>query len=133
MSNRRDYRASKAALFDGFDNIEEGGIRASSSYSRNIDDHTNDKAINSLEDRVSFLKKLTGDIHGEVESHNRMLDRMGNEMDASRGIMAGTMDRFKIVLEKKSSRRMCKLVAYFVVSFFVIYYFIRVFRFFMNG
>ncbi|KAH7844349.1 hypothetical protein Vadar_027101 [Vaccinium darrowii] len=73
-----DYRASKAALFDSFDNIEEGGIRASSSYSQNIDDHTNDKAIKSLEDRVSFLKK-------------------GNEMDASRGIMAGTMDRFKIV------------------------------------
>jgi len=70
----RDCRASKAALFDGFDNIEEGGIQASSSYSRSIDDHTNDKAINSLEDRVSFLKKFTGDIHGEVESHNCMLD-----------------------------------------------------------
>ncbi|KAI8561035.1 hypothetical protein RHMOL_Rhmol04G0304700 [Rhododendron molle] len=144
-----DYRASKAALFDGIDNIEEGGIRASSSYSREIDDHTNDKALDSLEDRVSFLKRLTGDIHGEVENHNRMLDRMGTKMDATRGIMSGTMDRFKIVnklsllnflifssvivLEKKSSRKMFKLAAYFVVSFFVIYYFIRVFRVFMYG
>lgn len=133
MSNRRDYRASKVALFDGIDNIEEGGIRASSSYSREIDDHTNDKALDSLEDRVSFLKRLTGDIHGEVENHNRMLDRMGTKMDATRGIMSGTMDRFKIVLEKKSSRKMFKLAAYFVVSFFVIYYFIRVFRVFMYG
>ncbi|KAG5554437.1 hypothetical protein RHGRI_012087 [Rhododendron griersonianum] len=130
---RRDYRASKAALFDGIDNIEEGGIRASSSYSREIDDHTNDNALDSLEDRVSFLKRLTGDIHGEVENHNRMLDRMGTTMDATRGIMSGTMDRFKIVLEKKSSRKMFKLAAYFVVSFFVIYYFIRVFRVFMYG
>ncbi|KAL7210010.1 hypothetical protein ACSBR1_031561 [Camellia fascicularis] len=74
MNNRRDYRASKATLFD-----------------------SNDSAINSLQDRVIFLKRLTGDIHEEVESHNHMLDRMGNEMDASRGIMSGTIDRFKMV------------------------------------
>ncbi|KAF5950713.1 hypothetical protein HYC85_012706 [Camellia sinensis] len=118
MNNRRE-RGSRAALFDGIDSIEEGGIRASSSYSGEIDEHSNDRAIDSLQDR------LTGDIHEEAESHNRMLDRMGNEMDSSRGIMSGTMDRFKMVFEKKSSRRMCKLAAYFVVSFFIIYYGIR--------
>ncbi|KAL6989850.1 Bet1-like SNARE 1-2, partial [Sarracenia purpurea var. burkii] len=129
----RDHRASKAALLDGFNNIEEGGIRASSSYSQEIDEHSNDTAINSLQDRVSFLKGLTGDIHEEVESHNRLLDRMGNKMDASRGMMSGTIDRFKMVFEKKSNWRMCKLAAYFVVSFFVIYYFIRVLRHFAYG
>lgn len=69
--------------------------------------------------------QLTGDIHEEVEGHNRMLDRMvcdccsfelniiyisapldlidcfvknqGNSMDATRGFMSGTMDRFKMV------------------------------------
>ncbi|KAL7251509.1 hypothetical protein ACSBR1_013360 [Camellia fascicularis] len=126
-------RGSRAALFDGIDSIEEGGIRASSSYSGDIDEHSNDRAIDSLQDRVIFLKKLTGDIHEEAESHNRMLDRMGNEMDSSRGIMSGTMDRFKMVFEKKSSRRMCKLATYFVVSFFIIYYGIRVLGFFMSG
>ncbi|GMP56066.1 hypothetical protein CsSME_00020681 [Camellia sinensis var. sinensis] len=148
MNNRRE-RGSRAALFD--DSIEEGGIRASSSYSGEIDEHSNDRAIDSLQDRVIFLKKgsanilragaqkchtwtkLTGDIHEEAESHNRMLDRMGNEMDSSRGIMSGTMDRFKMVFEKKSSRQMCKLAAYFVVSFFIIYYGIRVLGFFMSG
>ncbi|XP_040968090.1 uncharacterized protein [Gossypium hirsutum] len=34
-----------------------------------------------------------------------MLDRMGNGMDATRGIMSGTMDRFKKVFEKKSNRK----------------------------
>ncbi|XP_059274590.1 bet1-like SNARE 1-2 isoform X3 [Lycium ferocissimum] len=97
MSYRRDHRAHRAALFDNYDNIEEGGIRASSSYPRDIDERDNDKAVDSLQDRVSFLKKLTGDIHEEVETHNRMLDRTGNEMDSSRGIMSGTMDRFKMV------------------------------------
>ncbi|XP_021644782.1 bet1-like SNARE 1-1 isoform X2 [Hevea brasiliensis] len=100
MSYRRDNRNSRSAVFD--DALEEGGLRASSSYPHNINEHDNDKAINSLQDRVIFLKRLTGDIHEEVESHNRLLDRMGNKMDISRGIMSGTMDRFKMVFEKKS-------------------------------
>ncbi|ESR33375.1 Bet1-like SNARE 1-2 [Citrus sinensis] len=126
MSYRREHRASKGALFDEYDGLEEGGLKASSSYSSGIDEHDNDKAIDGLKERAVFLKRLTGDIHEEVESHNRLLDRMGNSMDASRGIMSGTMDRFKMVFEKKSNRRICTLVGSFVVSFFVLYYLIRV-------
>ncbi|CAN4120478.1 unnamed protein product [Withania somnifera] len=121
----RDHRSYRAALFDNYDSIEEGGIRASSSYPRDLDERDNDKAVASLQDRVSFLKKLTGDIHEEVETHNKMLDRMGNEMDSSRGIMSGTMDRFKMVFEKKSNGKVCKLVVYFVLAFFLIYYIFR--------
>lgn len=133
MSYRRDHRAHRAALFDNYDSIEEGGIRASSSYPRDLDERDNDKAVDSLQDRVSFLKKLTGDIHEEVEIHNKMLDRMGNEMDSSRGIMSGTMDRFKMVFEKKSNQKVCKLVGYFVLSFFLIYYIFRFLMYFMYG
>ncbi|KAM5553070.1 bet1-like SNARE 1-1 [Rosa sericea] len=129
MSYRSVHRASKASLLDG---LEEGGLRASSSYS-DINEKDNDKAVQSLQDRVVFLKRITGDIHEEVESHNRLLDRMGNDMDASRGIMSGTMDRFKMVFEKKSSRRMCVLVGYFVAFFLIIYFLFRVRRLFMHG
>ncbi|XP_070052511.1 bet1-like SNARE 1-1 isoform X1 [Nicotiana tomentosiformis] len=116
-------RSSRAALFDG---IEEGGIRASSSYdSREIDEHEKERAIDGLQDRVNMLKRLTGDIHEEVETHNRMLDRMGNDMDSSRGVLAGTVDKFKMVFETKSSRRMFTLVASFVVLFLVVYYLTR--------
>ncbi|CBI37085.3 hypothetical protein AAG906_015146 [Vitis piasezkii] len=123
MNSRRDYRGNRIALFDG---IEEGGIRASSSYSSHeIDEHDNERAVDGLQDRVNLLKRLTGDIHEEVESHNRMLDRVGNDMDASRGILSGTMDRFKMVFETRSSRRMFTLVASFVVIFLIIYYLTR--------
>lgn len=128
MSHRRDQRGSRAALFD---DLEEGGLRASSS--QDVDERGNEKAVESLQDRVSFLKRLTGDIHEEVESHNRLLGRMGNDMDASRGIMSGTIARFKMVFEKKSSRRMCKLVVCFVVSFLVICYMLRVLFHFLYG
>ncbi|XP_047950383.1 bet1-like SNARE 1-2 [Salvia hispanica] len=131
MSYRRDHRGSRSALFDNMDALEAGGLRTSSSYSSGMDDHDNEKTVDSLHDRVSFLKRLTGDIHEEVETHNRMLDRMGNEMDASRGIMSGTMDRFKMVFEKKSNKTICKLAGYFVISFFVLYYGIRILLYYL--
>ncbi|GLU08130.1 hypothetical protein SLE2022_250550 [Rubroshorea leprosula] len=68
---------------------------------------------------------LTGDIHEEVQSHNRLLDKMGNNMDTTRGVMSGTMDQFK----KKSNRRMCTLVTSFIVGFIVLYYVIRILRY----
>ncbi|KAL5561849.1 hypothetical protein UlMin_031596 [Ulmus minor] len=120
---RRELRGNRTALFDG---IEEGGIRASSSYSSHeIDEHDNERAMDGLQDRVILLKRLSGDINEEVETHNRMLDRMGNDMDSSRGVLSGTMDRFKTVFETKSSRRMFSLVASFVVLFLIIYYLTR--------
>ncbi|XP_074561162.1 bet1-like SNARE 1-1 isoform X1 [Curcuma longa] len=118
-SRSRDYRGSRAALFAG---IEEGGIRASHYSSHEISEHDNDLAIEGLQDRVSILKRLTGDIHEEVESHNRLLDRMGNDMDSSRGILSGTVDRFKMVFETKSGRRTATLVASFVALFLFIYF-----------
>lgn len=133
MSYRREHRASRASLLDGFDGLEEGGLRLSSSYSHETNEHENERAVDSLQDRVIFLKKLTRDINEEVESHNRLLDHMGNDMDSSRGIMSGTMDRFKMVFEKKSNQRMCTLVACFVVFFIIIFYLIRVLRYFSLG
>ncbi|KAG4981950.1 hypothetical protein JHK87_026699 [Glycine soja] len=121
-----DGRNNRVALFDG---IEEGGIRASSLYSSSssheIDEHDNEQALDGLQDRVNLLKRLSGDINEEVDSHNRMLDRMGNDMDSSRGVLSGTMDKFKMVFETKSSRRMFSLVASFVVLFLIIYYLTR--------
>ncbi|XP_078440330.1 BET1P/SFT1P-like protein 14A [Wolffia australiana] len=123
INSRRDVRGNRAALFDG---IEEGGIRASSSYaSRELEDDENEKALDSLHDRVNILKRLTGDIHEEAESHNRLLDRMGNAMDASRGALSGTVDRFKTVFESKSNRRMATLVASFLALFLLIYFLTR--------
>ena len=52
----RDYRGNRAALFD---DIEEGGIRAASSYSSHeIDEHENDRALEGLSDRVLMLKRV---------------------------------------------------------------------------
>ncbi|KAE8686076.1 Bet1-like SNARE 1-2 [Hibiscus syriacus] len=97
-------RNNRVALFDV---IEEGGIRTSSSYSHEIDEHENERAMEGLQDRVNLFKRLSGDIHEEVNSHNRMLDQMGNDMDASRGILSGTMDKFKMLPFLPDMSMMC--------------------------
>ncbi|KAF9601477.1 hypothetical protein IFM89_020244 [Coptis chinensis] len=116
-----EHRGNRSALFDG---IEEGGIRATV-YSHDVNDHDNEKALDGLHDRVNLLRTLTGDIHEEVNSHNRVLDGMGNDMDASRGTMSGTMDRFKSVFKTKSSRRTFTLASTFVVLFLVVYFLMK--------
>ncbi|KAM7515236.1 hypothetical protein LguiA_004821 [Lonicera macranthoides] len=54
-----EHRSSRSALFDGLDGIEEGVLRASSSYSRDIDEHDNEKAMDGLQNRVVFLKRVS--------------------------------------------------------------------------
>ncbi|XP_074348527.1 bet1-like SNARE 1-2 isoform X1 [Apium graveolens] len=137
MSYRREHRASRSSLFDDYDSLEEGGLKASSSYSHDIDEHANDKAINSLQDRVVFLKRVTYTMRWKVIivcwTEHCAVYNQGNEMDASRGIMSGTMDRFKMVFEKRSSRKTCGLVACFVVSFILLYYSFRILMYFTYG
>ncbi|THU60250.1 hypothetical protein C4D60_Mb07t10660 [Musa balbisiana] len=112
-----DYHSNRTVLFDG---IEEGGVRASAYSSHEIDEHDNDLAMEGLQDRVNILKRLTGDIHEEVRVTIECL--IGHDMDSSRGILSGTMDRFKMVFETKSSRRMATLVASFVALFLLVYF-----------
>lgn len=56
LINCRENRASRTSLFDGLDGLEEGRLRASSSYSH--DERDNDEALENLQDRVSFLKRV---------------------------------------------------------------------------
>ncbi|CAM6082219.1 unnamed protein product [Calypogeia fissa] len=118
----RDYR-NRSSLFD---KLEEGGHRPTSSFSSNeIAEQENERGVSVLQDRVSALKMLTADIHDEVNGHNRLLERMEQDMDSSRGVLAGTMDRFRRVLETKSGRSIFTTVAALVIVFLLVYYFLK--------
>ncbi|KAL2652416.1 hypothetical protein R1flu_020544 [Riccia fluitans] len=118
--NTRRYDRNRNSLFD---TLEEGGVRASSSYSTSeIAEQENDRGIESIGDRVSVLKRLTTDIHDEVDNHNRMLERMEQDMDTSRGMLSGTVARFTRVFETKGGRSMFTIVGSMVVVFFLVYY-----------
>ena len=52
----REPRGGRSALFDG---IEEGGIRAASYASHEINEHENERALEGLQDRVFLLKRVS--------------------------------------------------------------------------
>ncbi|CAG7875232.1 unnamed protein product [Brassica rapa] len=58
-------RVSRTSLSDGLDGLEEGHLKASSSYSHG----TSERAMMNH-------WRVTGDIHEEVESYNRLLDKV---------------------------------------------------------
>ncbi|GJW62326.1 zinc finger, CCHC-type containing protein [Tanacetum coccineum] len=57
VTYKADDRGSRTALLDNLDSLEEGGLKASSSYTRD-NEHENEKALNILQDRVLFLKRV---------------------------------------------------------------------------
>ncbi|KAH7405151.1 hypothetical protein KP509_15G058500 [Ceratopteris richardii] len=124
MNSRRDHRGVRSSLFDG---LEEGIKRASASYTTHeISEHENDRELDGLQDRVSLLKRLTSDIHAEVDSQNRILDHMGNQMDISKGMLFGTVGRFKKVFEAKSSRSYLALIGSFIMVFLLVYFLVNI-------
>ncbi|WZZ59018.1 hypothetical protein YC2023_059125 [Brassica napus] len=80
-------------------------IKASSSYSHGTSECGDDEALESLQDRVSFLKQyhvdvilfillsdiisMTGDIHEEAESYNRLLDKVVVTMEEDSRVCTG--------------------------------------------
>ncbi|CAN7043866.1 unnamed protein product [Brassica oleracea var. botrytis] len=63
-------------------------IKASSSYSHGTSECGDDEALESLQDRVSFLN-MTGDIHEEAESYNRLLDKVVVTMEEDSRVCTG--------------------------------------------
>uniref|UniRef100_A0A2N9H050 t-SNARE coiled-coil homology domain-containing protein n=1 Tax=Fagus sylvatica TaxID=28930 RepID=A0A2N9H050_FAGSY len=63
------------------------------------------RRIDRYQDAVVQLKKLAVEINKEVDSQNRMLDRMGNDMDSSRGVLSGTMDQDHAELRRLGGTR----------------------------
>uniref|UniRef100_A0A7I4AR81 Uncharacterized protein n=1 Tax=Physcomitrium patens TaxID=3218 RepID=A0A7I4AR81_PHYPA len=48
-----------------------------------------------------ILRPVEGDVHEDVEGHNKLLQAMRNATDVSISLMAGTMDRFTKVFKIK--------------------------------
>ncbi|KAJ8504720.1 hypothetical protein OPV22_005606 [Ensete ventricosum] len=84
MNSRRDYQNNRAALFD---------------------------SIETLSPAKESCFILPREIHEEVGIHNHALDRMNHDMDTSRRVLSGTVDRFKRV----NTLHICSLGFYLCV------------------
>ncbi|EEH59815.1 uncharacterized protein MICPUCDRAFT_64586 [Micromonas pusilla CCMP1545] len=88
---------SRARLFGGGGGDVESGAGGSQSSDQDLE-RDNDAALNRMGDRVAMLRKITGDIHKEADSHHSLLDGIGNAMGDATGALSQTLTQFRCVL-----------------------------------
>ncbi|CAL5225891.1 g8678 [Coccomyxa viridis] len=81
----------------------------------------NDRDIDSLADKTSFLRKVTSDINAEVDSQNRVLDNMGSSMGGVQIGLGAAVTRFKRVFDDPKKKRNLILVLGVTMGLFIIY------------
>lgn len=77
-------------------------------------ENQNDQMLDGLRDKISTLKRVTIDIGEEAKSQNRLLNDMGNDMDANQGLLGATMRKLGIV-----SRARGQFLCLFFFSFYI--------------
>ena len=85
----------------------------------------NNDRISELSDQVARLKGLTLDIGNEVQEQNRLLDGMGDSFGNVGDMLAGSLQRMGIMLERGGAKHMCYLVAFVVFVMVFLYWLVR--------
>ena len=96
-----------------------------SPYDAEAAEQENDRQAGELGERVSMLKRITSDIHDEVENQHKLLDRMGDGFDGVRATLAGTMERVTRAFNDKGSRKLLYVAGGTALVLFVLYYAVR--------
>ncbi|RYG66854.1 hypothetical protein EON64_08790 [archaeon] len=74
-----------------------------------------------LGEQVDLLKELSKDIHGEVNSQNKLLEGMGKTFTSTSELFRSTMGKLGTMLNSSSSKHMYYLVVFVVVVFLLVY------------
>lgn len=112
------FMGSAAAGADA--NADAGG-----GYDAEAAEAENDRVAGELGERVSMLKRITSDIHSEVDAQNRLLDGMGGGMDGVRAALAGTVERVTRAFNDKGNRQLVYVAGGTAFILFVLYYAVR--------
>ncbi|KAL7448504.1 hypothetical protein ACHAWC_000680 [Mediolabrus comicus] len=114
-----------------YNNLESGrGGRSNngmSSHEANasIMEQQNNDRINELSDQVARLKGLTLDIGNEVQEQNNLLDGMGDNFGNVGEMLAGSLQRMGVMMERGGAKHMCYLVAFVVFVMVFLYWLVK--------
>ncbi|CAK0783925.1 hypothetical protein CVIRNUC_007126 [Coccomyxa viridis] len=81
----------------------------------------NDRDIDSLAEKTSFLRQVTGNINAEVDSQNRVLDNMGSSIGGVQIGLGAAVTRFKRVFDDPKKKRNLMLVLGVTLGLFIVY------------
>mmetsp|Transcript_83524 Transcript_83524/g.259454 ORF Transcript_83524/g.259454 Transcript_83524/m.259454 type:complete len:161 (+) Transcript_83524:94-576(+) len=123
MANRFEVD-QRAALFGSRFKGSEAGRRGEDVHAattREMMERQNDAQIEDLEAKVSTLRDITKAIGKETKDSNTLLETMGIDFDKAGTLLKGTMGHLKTMMQQKSGKHMCYMVAFVLVLFFMMY------------
>ncbi|KAK9838524.1 hypothetical protein WJX81_005090 [Elliptochloris bilobata] len=85
----------------------------------------NNNDVDALGDRVHMLRQLTTNIHSEVNSHNRVLDNLGDSMNSVQMGIGTAAARFKRVFDTPQRRQTLYIAGAIVGAVLLLYYLAR--------
>ncbi|GMH34389.1 hypothetical protein BSKO_02223 [Bryopsis sp. KO-2023] len=85
----------------------------------------NDKSLEDLGAKASFLKQVTQNIREEVDTQHLLIDNMGGGMNSVQGSLGNVVGRFKTVMEDKQKRKMFIIAGGIVVAFLLLWLALR--------
>ena len=91
----------------------------------NILESQNNARISELSEQVARLKGLTIDIGNEVREQNSLLDNMGDGFSNVGGMLAGSLARMGVMMERGGAKHMCYLVVFVVFVMVLLYWLVR--------
>ena len=90
-----------------------------------IMEQQNNDRINELSDQVARLKGLTLDIGNEVQEQNNLLDGMGDNFGNVGEMLAGSLQRMGVMMERGGAKHMCYLVGFVVFVMVFLYWLVK--------
>ena len=91
----------------------------------NILESQNNARISELSEQVARLKGLTIDIGNEVREQNSLLDNMGDGFSNVGGMLAGSLARMGVMMERGGAKHMCYLVVFVVFVMVLLYWLVK--------
>ena len=80
---------------------------------------------NKHQEKVGMLHSITQNINGEVSTGNQILGGLFADMENAQGGLGGTMSNIKNMMNSGSGNHMYVMVAFVVLIFFLMYFFMR--------
>ncbi|CAK0904243.1 unnamed protein product [Prorocentrum cordatum] len=111
----------RAALFGSRGNAPPRGSKADHSADREALERQNDAEIGALAGKVERLGDIARGIGKQVKDSNSLLGGMAGELDKAGTLLKGTMNQLKVMMQQRSGKHMCYMVAFVLVLFFLMY------------
>ncbi|KAJ1924189.1 hypothetical protein IWQ60_005390 [Tieghemiomyces parasiticus] len=102
-----------------------GGGASSSHGDSRLLENQNDVRMDDLASKVSALRKVTIDIHDEVESQHGLLANTGQSMEGFGSRLRSTTRRFQTVMAQSTTRQSCYIVFGLVFALWLLFYVVR--------